>query len=1017
MQSTLYAATPSDVEGVIYGRPGAPTHVAVDVIGGRPYALVTTENVAQVLVIDITDPYNTLATARVKHTDSDGKSILPSSPKSIATASIGDWTFALVAGHVSEDAGINILNIVNPASPIPFGPLPVIALNTSPPRYAIWSGSGTDELTQMSFKYRVAEGDVSDDLGYVSTIAFDLNGNSMTDADGDGIDAPSLPDPGTSNSLSGGADIVIDPMAPAILSANATSLTSITVVLSESVSGGTADGAGWSISGADAGSIHVSASTVPAWTDTITLTLSDSLPDTSPDIDVTYMAQEDGIVDDVSNPLNATAPVDDGITPLILSTDVVSEHALAIVFSEPVTGRSLGLSISNTTNQITIPSSTISGADITLRLHGDIIGSDKPRLLYDPDLGNIVDGAQHKLLRANMTATTSGIDNDPPVIVNATVIGTVSLIASTIKVIFNENVDANPRGIEPWSVRGQDVQQGTTVDIVTDPAGVSDEVTLRLSRHLKGPSPTAELIYTAPVAGGPGTILDGAANALMTQQVTILDGVEPFYTGADAVSPLTVQVMFAENVTGGHAGFSVTGTLNSIEVMGATISGGNVTLDLSEPILGPDTPFLLYNGARGNIADISGNELTTFTTPRQIMKSGIDTIPPTISSVMSSTLDTITVQFDEPVYGTTDTAPWRISGADRGPIASVSDPAGTDTITITLSEEQEDTFPNMVLSYLSQNGTITDGSSNPLGDHSQHVRDDLRPKVKTVSALSPNQIVITFTEGVTGDSNGFTVSDTATDTTVQQTTFSASGQNPNVRLHLIGGILVTDSPQIGYTKPGNGSVRDGAGNEMSNFEDLQIMTSDMDSTPPRMTGAVATERDRIIVSISEDVSVNSTADPTAWILSGDDSGTLRVLEVLARNLFESITLELDGELPDTVPNLSLGYTGGDDIVDSVGNPLTIGTVPVEDGVPPELASISILSATEISLNFTEHVSGTTNGFSIGGLSTQIDALIMEVAGDSITLTLSDTIIGPTLPRLSYDSEIGDLTDASSNPSC
>ncbi|WP_415409652.1 FG-GAP-like repeat-containing protein [Synechococcus sp. A10-1-5-9] len=68
------------------------------------------------------------------------------------------------------------------------------------------SGSGTNTL---SFQYTVQDGDSSPDLDQLSSTALELNGGSITDANGNPA-ILSLPQPGTQGSLSDNADLIID---------------------------------------------------------------------------------------------------------------------------------------------------------------------------------------------------------------------------------------------------------------------------------------------------------------------------------------------------------------------------------------------------------------------------------------------------------------------------------------------------------------------------------------------------------------------------------------------------------------------------------------------------------------------------------------------------------------------------------------------------------------------------------------------------------------------------------------
>ena len=92
--------------------------------------------------------------------------------------------------------------------------MPKLTLETgSTDRVASYS-SGSESLT-LTFNYIVQEGDYSSKLQYVSTSALSLNGGSIKDLlDRDAL-IP-LPEPGTTNSLSGNKNISVDGIIPSI---------------------------------------------------------------------------------------------------------------------------------------------------------------------------------------------------------------------------------------------------------------------------------------------------------------------------------------------------------------------------------------------------------------------------------------------------------------------------------------------------------------------------------------------------------------------------------------------------------------------------------------------------------------------------------------------------------------------------------------------------------------------------------------------------------------------------------
>ncbi len=96
---------------------------------------------------------------------------------------------------------------------------PKLNLNTSPARSANYqSGSGTSSLT---FHYVVQVNDASADLDYANTGALDLNGGTIRDAFSNNANL-TLANPGSPQSLGYNKNLVIDAVAPTLISTNPT---------------------------------------------------------------------------------------------------------------------------------------------------------------------------------------------------------------------------------------------------------------------------------------------------------------------------------------------------------------------------------------------------------------------------------------------------------------------------------------------------------------------------------------------------------------------------------------------------------------------------------------------------------------------------------------------------------------------------------------------------------------------------------------------------------------------------
>ena len=96
---------------------------------------------------------------------------------------------------------------LNLSEPVLVAGTPIVVLNTTPTRYAIYSGgSGTRSL---EFSYVIQAGDAASRLDYASTLAFRINGGSVRDAAGNAV-VRTLAAPAAAKSLAGSSAIAID---------------------------------------------------------------------------------------------------------------------------------------------------------------------------------------------------------------------------------------------------------------------------------------------------------------------------------------------------------------------------------------------------------------------------------------------------------------------------------------------------------------------------------------------------------------------------------------------------------------------------------------------------------------------------------------------------------------------------------------------------------------------------------------------------------------------------------------
>ena len=154
-------------------------------------------------------------------------------------SSTGDGTY-------SDGQVINIEVYFNKSFKVTGSGTPTIALNSSSSAEAVYTGAYSPTLIDyMSFEYTVGSSDVSTDLGYTASNTIDLGGTLLDDnADGIAVEAE-LPIPNYGNSLIELQNIVIDNVAPTLLSLthtasptyrfNASDSTTVTATFSEAM--------------------------------------------------------------------------------------------------------------------------------------------------------------------------------------------------------------------------------------------------------------------------------------------------------------------------------------------------------------------------------------------------------------------------------------------------------------------------------------------------------------------------------------------------------------------------------------------------------------------------------------------------------------------------------------------------------------------------------------------------------------------------------------------------------------
>ena len=378
---------------------------------------------------------------------------------------------------------------------------------------------------------------------------------------------------------------------PAIASANATALNTITVTFDGNVDADATDGSHWSLGGADAGALTVSGNTDPGGAAGImNLTLSGSLPDTAPELTLTYTRPDSGGVTDGVNQLESvTVNVDDGLAPTAVSARASSGTTVTLTMSEPVLDNSPApgdFTLGNVASPPAVSSITVSGDAVTLGLSAGLISGESYELSYARTSGSIRDAASNLLANFTGRSVDTSADIVPPTIASA-----LAVTLDTITVTFDESVDADATGGSHWSLGGADAG-ALAVSGNTDPGDASRIMNLTLSGSLPDTEPALYLIYTRPDSGG----VDDGANRLESANVTVSDGIAPTAGSVRATTSREITLVMSEPVTSGASGpggFTVSAAGTAPTVLSIAASGSTVTLALS----GAPCPPVPYRSA------------------------------------------------------------------------------------------------------------------------------------------------------------------------------------------------------------------------------------------------------------------------------------------------------------------------------------------------------------------------------------------------------------------------------------
>ncbi len=766
---------------------------------------------------------------------------------------------------------------------------PMLALSTSPARSASYVGD-VDGDADLEFLYTVQPGDAANPLDYANRSALMLSGGTIRDKAGNAA-VRELPPSGGSDSLAA-SGIEIDAVAPeVVLPAEAEFRDRIRVTFDGSVSSGsTKASAGWSISGPSAEGLSIADLDPIRPNEPLTeivLVLDGHLPDTAPNIALSYNASAGGIADKAGNRLQDLVGIDvaDRMRPEFVEALITGPREVTIDYTEPVAaspGAYSDLDIGGVVRALE-PHDTAAlrqhvlgfvGAEAPIPEPPSTITIDGRAVLDEADpsnpLGNVSDTVEIRDGRVLEVHSSRITDPDTAVI-------TYTRNAAAPRDAYSSLVVAGqPRNITDLDGAGGD---GHFHTITFSPGGAPPNAT-----------GSVDINGSAVVSPSkPGMRLGDAAIT-----AALADGQSPSALSAAAVSLDTIRISFDEAILApgtSAAGWSVSGGdaagLAVASSRDASDPSNTLTLTLDGPLpdTAPDSITLSYHPAAGSVEDAAGNALVASSI------AVADGIAPAIRSAVFSGPNEAEVRYTEPVWASPGAyaSVALDSGGDPRP---VTDLEGNGTDMHTVSFDGNPVGLDETGSLEVDAAAIRDEATLPLGEDGPiELGDTQPPSVRSATAVSLDTIRVVFDEPVldpgTG-AGGWSVSggDAAGIAVASSPDIAA----PSGMLTLaLGGQLPDTAPDgvLLVYDPAAGSIEDRAGNALA-----ASSTAVADGIAPSIASAFVAGPSEAEVRYTEPVWASPGAYASVSLSSGGDP---RPVEGLEGNGTAAHTVSFGGE--------------------------------------------------------------------------------------------------------------------------
>ncbi len=667
-----------------------------------------------------------------------------------------------------------------------------------------------------------------------------------------------------------------------------------------------------------------------------------------------------------------TPPPSDVTSPSITAASVDSASSITLTYNENIDVETTdGQGFALSTGTISANSDPEGSSDIITLTVSGIGTSDTPDVTYSASSGTVEDVSSNSAEDQTFTGTTDGA---PPRITAASVDS-----ASTITITYSENVD-----VSTTNGAGFTLSTGV-VSANSDPAGSSDTITLTVSGITT--SDTPDVTYSELQST---VITDASLNFAENETfVGTTDNAPPTVVSIGTASTTTINLTLSEEITLNSTApgdFVLSGDITTNPTINAIAANNDiVTLSLSDSLDSDDDISLEYSKSTGSIDDITSPSFagsfsvaSEETSPSGLAFSAngekmfvVGTIGDDVNEyTLSAPFDVSTASFvDSFSVSSQEANPRGLAFSANGEKMFVLGTSGDDVNEYTLSAPFDVSTASFVDSF-----SVSSQEANPLG-----------------LAFSANGEKM-FVVGIIGDDvNEYTLSapfDVSTASFVDS--FSVASQDlvphglafsANGAKMFVVGSNDGDVNEYTLAAPFDVSAASFAGS---------FSVSSQETSPRGLAFSADGEKMFVVGNDGDDVNEYTLAKPFTLLPNSLAS-------------FAAATVENNIPPPPVV-------------TPPVVTPpvVTPPVVTPPDVTPPTVLSIGTASPTTIDLVLSEDItdnSADPGDFVLSGaITTSPTVDTITASGDTVTLTLSDTLDDDDLINLAYTQSTGSIDD-------